>query len=447
MCWWEDSFVSENNRPLPSTSWLNDKIAFVEHGIPHSFRHDGGPRADSRNPYLRLHFVSVYVRDQERSKRFFLEQLDFNLVTDVHFESGNRWIEVAPPDGTAVLALVLPMPGFNEEGLVGHSGMITFITEDVEAKYREWSERGVQFSIPPQTPEWGGVFCRFEDVDGNAFALAGFDQITTEIDRRRRELAERMEAERRAAQELAIAKQVQARLFPQRLPRVPTLDYAGVCIQARAVGGDYYDFLDLGSERLALVLADIAGKGMAGALLMANLQANLRSQCVSATDNPEEFVNSVNRQLFENTQPEAYATLFFSSYDPRNGRLRYANCGHLPALVLRGDGTLERLEATCTVVGLFSDWQCSVADTELKEGDLLALYTDGVTESFNAAEEEFGEQRLIDALRRNCKLNAKDLAATIVDQLLGYSGREQHDDITIIIAKRAGSSAHVGCKD
>lgn len=117
--------------------------------------------------------------------------------------------------------------------------MITLITEDVEAKYREWSEQGGKFSISPQTPEWGGVFCGFEDVDGNLFALAGFDDVTRAIEERCREFAARLEAERRAAQELAIAKQVQARLFPQRLPQAAMLDYAGVCIPARAVGGAY----------------------------------------------------------------------------------------------------------------------------------------------------------------------------------------------------------------
>ena len=390
---------------------LSDRIVSVSRGFDTSFRHDSSDfRQDRKDKFLRLQFVHVYVRDQERSLRFFIDQLGFSLVADIRFASGNRWIEVAPPDGSASLALVLPMPGFDEDRLVGNSGRITFITEDVEAKYKEWSERGVKFTIPPQMPAWGGVFCRFEDVDGNSFVLAGFDELTREIEARRRAFAERLEAERRGAQELEIAKQVQARLFPQRAPVVPGLEYAGVCKQARSVGGDYYDFLDLGMERVALVIGDIAGKGMAAALLMANLQANLRGQCISAVQNPEQFLGSVNRLLFENTAASAYATLFFAEYNHESGGLRYANCGHLSALLLRRDGRMDRLDATCTVVGLFEDWSCSIAESRLEAGDILALYTDGVTESFNAAEEEFGEERLSDALRRHCALPADQLA-------------------------------------
>ncbi len=368
--------------------------------------------------------------------RFFVDQLGFTLISDARFESGNRWIEVAPPDGTAVLALVKPIPGMNQDHFVGKSGMVTFLTEDVEAKYREWSGRGVAFVMPPHTPAWGGTFCPFHDPDGNTFALAGFDSSTRELDARRRAYRDRLEAERRVAQELEIAKQVQSRLFPQRLPSVPSLDYAGVCIQARSVGGDYYDFLELGSGRLALVLADIAGKGIAASLLMANLQANLRSQCAVATDNPQGFLESVNHLLFENTADHAYATLFFADLDPVAGHFHYANCGHLPGLVLRAGGTVERLEATCTVVGLFDHLPCAVTRNRLHPGDILALYTDGITESFNADEEDFGEARLVDALIRHRSLGARELAAAIVDEVLQFSGGAQFDDVTLIIAKR-----------
>jgi serine phosphatase RsbU (regulator of sigma subunit)/predicted enzyme related to lactoylglutathione lyase len=429
--------VPPNDNPLPRTGWLTDRIVSVEHGARYSFRHEGtGPRSDTKGPYLSLHFVNVYVRDQERSKKFFLEQMGFNLVADVRFASGNRWVEVAPPNGTASLALVVPAAGSDEEGMVGHSGMITFITEDFESKYREWSERGVKFSIPPQTPAWGGVFSRFVDVDGNSFVLAGFDDVTRAIEERRRAQAERLEEERRSAQELEIAKQVQARLFPQTLPVIPGLDYAGICLQARAVGGDYYDFLDLGRDRIALVIGDIAGKGIAAALLMANLQACLRSHSTLAADQLDKFLLSVNRLLFENTAPHAYATLLYAEYDPAAGRLRSANCGHLPGLLLRANGTLERLDAGCTVVGMFDDWQCSTSETELHPDDVLVFYTDGVIEAFDDHGEEFGEERLIDALRRYRGLPAQELAGVIVDQVQTFSAREQYDDITLIIAKR-----------
>jgi len=279
------------------------------------------------------------------------------------------------------------------------------------------------------------VFTRFEDLDRNSFALVEFDAMSRKIEAQRRAMAEKLESERRAAQELEIARQVQARLFPQTLPPLATLEYAGVCIQARQVGGDYYDFLDLGRERLGLVIGDIAGKGIAAALLMANLQANLRSQCAIALDQPQRFLRSVNQLFYENTADSAYATLFFAEYDDRARRLRYANCGHLCALLLRSDNTLERLDSTGTVLGLFKEWDCSIGERGLFPGDTLALYTDGVTESFNSAEEEFGEQRLIEALRRHRGLPSNALLASLVAEVRQFSPNEQHDDITLIVAK------------
>jgi len=266
-----------------------------------------------------------------------------------------------------------------------------------------------------------------------------FDEVTHAVEAQRRALAERLESERRAAQELEIAKQVQAGLFPQTLPPLKTLEYAGVCIQARKVGGDYYDFLDLGRERLGFVIGDISGKGIAAALLMANLQANLRSQCAIALDQPQRLLRSVNQLFCENTSDGSFATLFFAEYDDTAGRLRYANCGHLPALLLRSDNTVERLDSTATVLGIFRNWDCSMEERQLHPGDTLALYTDGVTESYNSAEEEFGEHRLIEALQRHREAPSQAALASIVDEVQRFSPHEQHDDITLIIAKHRGS--------
>ena len=276
------------------------------------------------------------------------------------------------------------------------------------------------------------------------FDLAGYwrastaqfqDEVSRFMEAHRRVVAEKEEAERRAAQELAIAKQVQARLFPQTLPLLETLEYAGVCVQARQVGGDYYDFLDLGQGRLGIVISDIAGKGIAAALLMANLQANLRSQCAIALEQPERFLRSVNELFYANTSDSAYATLIFAVYDDKLRLLRYANCGHLSAFLVHGDHAIERLESTCTVLGLFKDWNCSIQERSLRPGDMLALYTDGVTESFNQAGEEFGERRLIDALLCHRKLPSRQLLDSVVGDVQLFSPGEQHDDITLLIAK------------
>jgi serine phosphatase RsbU (regulator of sigma subunit) len=262
-----------------------------------------------------------------------------------------------------------------------------------------------------------------------------FDEVSRAVEAQRRAVAEKREAEQRAAHELEIAMQVQARLFPQRLPPMRTLEYAGACVQTLRVGGDYYDFLDPGRDRLGLVIGDIAGKGMPAALLMANLQANLRSQCATAVDQPERFLQTVNRLFYESTADNAYATFFYSEFDDRAGRLRYANCGHLPALVLRRAGDVERLEPTATVLGLFSTWECRTAELRLSAGDLLAIYTDGITEAFDAQDDEFGEGRLIETLHAHRDLAPADLIAAIYDGVHRFSPQEQRDDMTLIVAR------------
>jgi len=379
--------------------------------------------------------VTIYVHDQDDSLRFFLGKLGFKLVVDFRF-AGGRWVAIAPPDGSAFLGLVAPEAESDEYKRVGKSRDVVFVTEDLIAKFNEWSARGVRFDHPPTLAPWGGLVTQFSDVDGNSFVLVGFDALTREIESQRREAAAKMEAERRAAQELEIAKEVQARLFPQTRPPLRTLDYAGICIQARQVGGDYYDFLNLGQERFGLVVGDVSGKGIAGALLMGNLQANVRSQCAIASDQPQRVLRSVNQLFRENTADSSFATLFFGEYDDKSQRLRYANCGHLPALLLRSDDTLERLKPTATILGIFPDWDCSIEEHALFPGDLLALYTDGITEAFDEeGKEEFGEHRLIESLRRHRTLPPQALIQAVVQNVREFSPGEQQDDITVIVAK------------
>ena len=410
------------------------------------------------HPFLGIHAINIYVRDQDQSLRFYVDQLGFHLAFDARLQSGNRWVAVAPPDGNTVLALVAPQPESKEYNLIGRNTGIVFVTENVIAKYKEWSKRDVRFRFAPRLrrfeygrpaegpgspadgPEeqptvWGGVFTRFEDLDGNSFGLAGFDEVNRQIEAQRREIAEKLEAERRAAQELEIAKQVQARLFPQNAPQMESLEYAGVCIQARQVGGDYHDFLDLGRERLGLVIADISGKGMPAALLMANLQANLRSQCAIAIDEPERLLRSVNQLFYENTSESAYATLFFGEYSDRSRQLRYASCGHLPALLLRSTGAIEKLDSTCTVLGIFKQWDCSIAESHLSPGDILVLYTDGITESFNDSGAEFGERGLIEVVKKYRDRPPAAIISSIVGEVQRFSPQEQYDDVTLIVAK------------
>ena len=418
-----------------------------------------------RSPHLRIHSINIYVRHQDRSLRFYVDLLGFHLAYDAKLQSGERLVAVAPPDGQAVLSLIAPKPGSLDFKLIGRSTRLTLITEDVLAKYQEWSRRGVRFQHTPrlrrikfdpetrqvrkasespllgeETPIWGGVSTRFRDPDGNTFSLVSFDEITHALEAQRRATAAKLELDRRAAQELEIANEVQCRFFPQVRPPIRALDYSGHCYPARAVGGDYYDFLDLGPDRFGLVIGDVSGKGIAAALLMANLQANLRSQCAISLDQPQRLLCAVNQLFSENTPDGAFATLFLADYHVPTGRLRYINCGHPPALILRSDDSIDRLHATATVLGIFKKWDCELGERTIHAGDTLVLYTDGITESFNDSRDEFGEARLIDSLLRHRAQPSQSLLQNIVADVRQFSPHEQHDDITLIIAKSAPAS-------
>ena len=282
-------------------------------------------------------------------------------------------------------------------------------------------------------------------------SVAGQAAIALENIRMAEHIAGRMEMERRAAHEIEIARDVQSRLFPQVMPPLATLDYTGCCIQARQVGGDYYDFLDLGSSNrlergatrdlaaaswhLAFVLADISGKGIAGALLMANLQANLRSRYALALDDLPRLLKSVNQLFYENTPDDRYATLFFAVYDDHSRELEYANCGHNAPLLFRANGSLERLASTSTVIGLFPEWQCVARRVTLAPGDVLVIYTDGVTEATDAAGEEFGEARLVETVRACLSSPPTGIVAAIQNAVQKFSPGEQSDDLTLVIAR------------
>jgi serine phosphatase RsbU (regulator of sigma subunit)/predicted enzyme related to lactoylglutathione lyase len=397
-------------------------------------------RTGREEPYLSIQDIVVFVRDLEVSKRFYLQQLGFELITERCLPTGERWIEVAPPDGSANLALVEPKPDSPDYKLIGGYRWVLFMTEDVDAKYKEWSERGVHFTTTPETPGWGGTYARFEDPDGNAFGLEGWEGARKSRGLRRRAHAQKLESERRNAQELEIARQVQARLFPQIQPELKTVEYAGICVQARQVGGDYFDFLNLGPQRLGWIIGDVSGKGIAAALLMANLQASLRSQSALAFDEPETLLRSVNRLFYDNTGDSAYASLFFADYDEAAGRLRYVNCGHLSGLLVRSGGKVDRLESTSPLLGLFREWNCSMREQRLSSGDVLALYTDGITEASDERGDEFGEHGLIESLQKHRNLPCEALLTAIVDGVRRFSFQEQHDDITAIVAKFKGSS-------
>jgi serine phosphatase RsbU (regulator of sigma subunit) len=248
------------------------------------------------------------------------------------------------------------------------------------------------------------------------------------------EIAGRIESERRVAREMEIAREVQTRLLPQGPPRLDTLDCAARCVQARAVGGDYYDFLDLGRGRVGLILADVCGKGVHSALLVTHLQACLRTQCSMTPLEPVAMLSQVNRMLYRSTAPEHFATLFFGIYDDSQRELLYVNCGHNPPIVLRRDGELTRLEATATVIGAFDWWEGSACRARLDAGDLLVVFSDGVTEA-ERGEEQFGEQRLIEGLLACEGGCAEAVLSDILARVQQFSAGAQSDDVTLLVAR------------
>lgn len=252
------------------------------------------------------------------------------------------------------------------------------------------------------------------------------------------ELAARLEAEKRVARELSIASDVQRRLLPQSIPVLRSLELAAHCIQARSVGGDYYDFLELSPEHLGIVLADISGKGIHAALLMANLQAQLRSQAGVSPQDPLRVLRHVNQVLWKSTDPGHFATLFFGLYSDISRRLTYINCGHNPPLCLRRDGSVEMLAATATVLGAFEDWEVALGRTQLAPGDLFVAYSDGITEASRGeypADEQFGEERLVRVVREHANESAEAVAAAILGSVQGFGAGEQSDDLTLVVAR------------
>ena len=249
------------------------------------------------------------------------------------------------------------------------------------------------------------------------------------------EMAERIEAERRAAHEVEIAAEVQRRMLPQRQVAIASLEYAGRCRQARAVGGDYYDFLDFGPGQIGVALADVSGKGLYASLLMANLQASLRSLTRQLAEDLPGALQAVNRSFGESTAGNHYATLFLGHYDDRTRRFRYASCGHHPPFLLRGDGAVERLPVTAGAIGMFEPWACDARELVIGPGDLLVVFSDGVTEALDASGQEFGETGLLGALQAHRDQPVTAVIDAVIAAVLAFGTHEQQDDLTLVVAR------------
>ena len=266
-----------------------------------------------------------------------------------------------------------------------------------------------------------------------------FNQMTGKVE----ELLIVSKAQERIVAELEIARAVQVQLYPTRVPESRNFHIESKYIPALSVSGDYYDYQPAGPGRIAVAIGDVAGKGISAALLMAAVASNLRTQllfCVESahhTVSTTQLVDQLNKYLHTNTPPEKYATFFFSLYDEETEVLTYTNAGHLQPLLIR-DGKVEKLEVNGMVVGLFPWAKYTESRIKMQAGDMLLLYTDGVTEPENAYDEMFGEDRLADVVLRNVELSGAEILNKISDAVeLWTHCPESRDDLTLLLIRRS----------
>src|SRR5579864_1133267 len=294
--------------------------------------------------------------------------------------------------------------------------------------------------------------------DQLAALATSFNLMTESLEKLLREQKEKQRLEN----EITIAQEVQAQLFPRHIAQLPSLEVYGFCRPARSVSGDYYDFVPLGAERMILAVGDVSGKGISAALLMATIHSAVRAYSMEgvpafrqaqavgagpvlaskydslppgAEASPGMLLSLLNHQLYHSTPMEKYATLFIAMYDGEERRLTFSNAGHLPPMLLGETGSIRRLEDGGTVVGLFDDISYDEGSVQLRRGDIFLAYSDGVTEPENDFG-EFGEQRLVELVQENRDLTLDRIAEIVtaaVDDWIGAA--EQPDDVTLVLAR------------
>lgn len=237
------------------------------------------------------------------------------------------------------------------------------------------------------------------------------------------------------SEEVEIAREVQTRLLRAETPRLRTLDCRALAVQAHAVGGDYFDFLQPAEDRFVLAVGDVSGKGLSAALVMAAIHASIRVLYDSGSAGILETLRSVNRVLDSCTETRHYATLFLAEYDDRSRILRWVNAGHPAPLLLRRSGEIERLRPTARALGLFREWNGETGETTVLPGDLLLAVSDGTVEAEDARGEAFGEGRLLASLCSHAELPLAGLVRGIVADVTAFRGARPADDLTVVAAR------------
>ncbi len=259
------------------------------------------------------------------------------------------------------------------------------------------------------------------------------DQLALMLENSR--LTGRVVEQEKLRRDVALAIEVQKRLLPEAYPESSYGDVAAFTLPARSVGGDYYDFIKVGDHGLGIALADVAGKGVAAALIMSVVQASLRILTAEGNVTLPELVSKMNRFLHRSTGFNSYATFFYAQLDEENGQLSYVNAGHNPPYLLRA-AEVEELSTGGMVIGMFAQASYEEAKVDLQSGDVLVAFTDGVTEALNIGEEEYGEERLKELLKNVAHLPVGDMSTRITKALREWIGdAPQHDDLTFLVFK------------
>jgi sigma-B regulation protein RsbU (phosphoserine phosphatase) len=268
-------------------------------------------------------------------------------------------------------------------------------------------------------------------------SVAAQTGLTLEVAELVRTLADASAQQERMNREIEIAREVQQRLFPQNIPEVAGVSLAGMCRPASEVGGDYYDLIELVGGHLGFAIGDVSGKGISAALIMASLRASLRGLIIDAPGDLAKMMQKVNRLVYEASSSSRYATFFFATYNPEIRELRYVNAGHnAPILAKQVSGEFRRLEACGPVVGLLPFVDYEEQSMILERGDLLIAYTDGISEAMTAEDEEWGEERMLEAMPRRPSASASEVMEKVFRAADEFTaGAEQHDDMTLLVMK------------
>lgn len=306
---------------------------------------------------------------------------------------------------------------------------------------RQFEEWGIDYLIPMRAQdEIKGIIGIGKKIAGAPVSDSELEFLSTigndaviAIENAR--LVKEMLEKQRLEEELKIACQIQQRLLPEKCPQFDNFSIAGTNLPSYQVGGDYYDCIALGNDRVGLAIADVSGKGTPAALLMANLQASLRALALDK-EQVNQIVARINNLIHRNTAEDKFITFFYGVVDTKEKTLVYVNAGHNPPILFHHDGSFQQLEKGGLLLGMLPNVPYEQEEVKLQAGDVLILYTDGVTEALNEQDEEYGVTRLIEEVGRNLSLSSEQLVSKIVESVKTFAQSPlQSDDITILVGK------------